>query len=245
MRTAVHCQSAARHCCRQPIRSKNGFEHALHLLEARYAQRLTMKQIATETITDGERITRVPSCLEMPLEIGGPNIVSALAPRERLGVSRHLATSPSRPSKPVGPKYTTNCARSRNAFRRVQRLQMCSDFPGAPIRIGLSHRDNQLCLPSRDCQRASMRSTRAILEPSWASPLVASEPLVPCLSANPEPATEARHAFAACTNLEHKSHSFFHVTRLFPGHELAPLPKQGSVNKVPGLKTTVSAVSPV
>jgi hypothetical protein len=119
------------------------------------------------------------------------------------------------------------------------------ELPGSPGRMGAPGRDNGRTNQLTHRLWVMMRSAGTLLQTVTTMIQIPRDPLIPGLATNPELATHGRHRPFMRKVIHNKPHSFFHGTRLFPGHRLSSILPIPYLTCYPCRRSNALPMSPV
>ena len=201
-------------------------------------------------VRDGERVAvRAVARPELPLEVGGPEIVRggrrrAYHPR----VDRRAPTPAVLDQPPAGQQIGDRTRRRPGAPARMPPREDGEELAGSPMRMRCPLRDQELDHAARGLMRAVVRGATPITEPGPSLGIVAREPLVPNPSTHAVAGAQLAHREPITQGVADKPQPLIHGNTLLPGHRqtsrkritsctlrVLPMYPDNSVTHVPGL----------
>ncbi len=209
---------------REPIRAESALEHRARPGHAHGEQRLDADEKARVLIGDRERVAvDAVARLELPFEVGGPELVRRGGPdRHHAGMDTH-APAPAALHEAAALEEIGNGAHGRPVGQaRVARRQILDELGGAPARVRATGVEEECGEGDVDPVRTVVRRMRAIVEAARPLGLVAGEPLVAGLAAHAVARAELGEVVQAAPVVADEVSALLHGMGLLPGHRPPP-----------------------
>jgi hypothetical protein len=175
---------------------------------------------------------------ELAFEVDAPDVVGQAALREGPGPRVEAIAARPRRDEPVALEDLAAGARRGPARAAPLQLEQLEEFARTPVRELVAAGEDLAHDLSRRRGRTLVRAPGELLQRGGAEPRrEAFDPLVAGLPADPERATERRHAHRAAPFLQYELQPLIQRTGLFPGHPPSYLSAMSPVS-------VLSAMSP-
>src|SRR5258708_14365659 len=185
---------------------------------------LAAQQVAAHRVAQRQRIAaRSVAGAEPALEVDAPHRVGLVGRGERLAVGWAAWTAPPLARQPALGQPAADRARRRRHDLRPNLSQLAPKLLRTPAvaLVQCQDRAHQLALART---AVMVRCPAAVLQPVNPFQLVALQPLVASVAADPEGAAHPRHHRPFFRRRKHKAHPLLHGTGLFPRHRQTLLP---------------------
>src|SRR5450432_1470597 len=182
----------------KPELSEHALEHLACRPFLRARQRVACQQVPRLEIADGQRVaSRAIAKREVTLEVDAPDVVRAFANREPRQLPRSARSTSARDDQALPLQHCAERARCGQWRTRPQRLESRTQLLWSPGRMLPSKRHDGVDL--RIAQRLSVRTRCAarLFQRTGTATLVARQPLVPRLAADPESSADPCETFIA------------------------------------------------